>query len=156
MPKGSGDFTPAIEAFQRAKIILFKSGDNDPIARRRLYYRLAQLEAEMTYRTFSLHEKGKHMDTAEKYLEEAFNAAEQKSEPCYMHQLELERAFMKGRRVMLGKKRDAAKKELATQAGAAKGGIETAMQKLEVSNSVIFEENQEWRDYWIKHLNDFK
>lgn len=159
------DLARTLASFRRAGTILSESCCKDPNPRRKIYFRLAQIEIKLTYQVSELDKKEGHMETAETYIKEAMLAANQTGIVRHIVQTRFERACMKGRRLELKKKRDLDRgqggrevyeicQEITSEGQDICQEITSEGQKLQELDNDIWTENSEHARYWLERLKE--
>ena len=119
---------------------------------RRVYFRLGQIELEVTHFDIELQDKDAHMDNADHFLETALHHAYLMKQLALVDHIRFEQSCLRGRRLEMRAKRVRDKSVAATAVDAAKQEIETAMRRLQVSAHNIYLENLEYGNEWLDRL----
>lgn len=145
--------------FQAAQQILLSSHNEDPDLHRKVYFRLSQVEHEMTYaiKMELLREKERHMDKAEQYIEAALREARKLNRVGLGEHIMFEKRCMHGRRIELkAKKPNPDQRPTAAEVDAAMQNITTEMRHFEESDRGKFLENRENGHWWLERLEKLK
>ena len=119
---------------------------------RQVYFRLGQMELEMTHLNIELRDKEAHMDNADHFLEAALRNAHSMKQVALLDHIRFEQSCLRGRRLEMRAKRVRDKRVAATAVDVAKQEIETAMRRLQVSAHKIYLENLEYGNEWLDRL----
>ncbi|KAL8641487.1 MAG: hypothetical protein Q9226_008628 [Calogaya cf. arnoldii] len=140
---------------ERATKHLKCPGISDPKVRVKVYFRLIQVEREITFECRKGEEQDHHVERSVAYGNEALQAAKETHDAVVVAHVELEIAFSKGREALLWAERhgrDDRGVKLARQDAVQQ--INAALWKMR-SRKDLYEKNKKHADeYWLERLSD--
>lgn len=139
--------------FLKAKETLDTLRGSHSIAHARVFFRLMNVEADMSYdKRSSIEERTTHLQRATEYGVQAALAAEETGTPAELAHVQLEQAIVDGRRAEMEAKSGTSALRVRAMKDAAIQAITRALDRIAESDEAKFHENRASAEYWKARL----